>query len=96
MKASLTNSPWLDPSGVKEHLQKAFDAMAAAKPTSGFCPESEAEWTAQQKAHEEMVYAIFRGGGKPDAEAQALAEALYGGAAGQLLLRMAFSGDRHD
>ena len=55
MKASLTKSPWLDPSGVKEHLQKAFDAMAAAKPTSGFCPESEAEWTAQQKAHEEMV-----------------------------------------
>ena len=51
---------------------------------------------AQQKAHEEMVYAIFRGDGKPDAEAQALAEALYGGAADQLLLRIAFSGDRHD
>ena len=81
---------------MNRHFQKAFDAMAAAKPASGFRPESEAEWAALQKAHEEMVYAIFRGDGKPDAEAQALAEALYGGAAGQLLLRMAFSGDRHD
>ncbi len=96
MKASLTNSPWLHPSGVKESLQKAFDSMAAAKPASTFCPESEAEWAALQKAHEELGYAIFRGSGKPDAEAQALAEALYGGSAGQLLLRIAFSGDRHD
>ncbi len=96
MKASLTNSPWLDPSGVKESLQKAFDAMAAAKPVSGFRPKSEAEWTALQKAQEEMGYAMFRSSGKSNVEARALADAIYGGAAGQLLLRMVFSGDRHD
>lgn len=96
MKASLTNSPWLDPIGVKEHFQKAFDAMAAAKPVSGFRPESEAEWSGLQRAQEEMVYAMFRGSGKSDVEARGLAHALYGGAAGQLLLRMVFSGDRHD
>ena len=48
------------------------------------------------KAQEEMGYAMFRVSGKSDVEARALAHALYSGAAGQLLLRMAFSGDRHD
>ena len=81
---------------MNKHFQKAFDAMAAAKPASGFRPESEAEWAALQKAQEEMGYAMFRGSGKSDVEARGLAHALYSGAAGQLLLRMAFSGDRHD
>lgn len=45
MKASLTISPWLDNSGMKKHFQKAFDAMEAAKPASGFFPEKEAEST---------------------------------------------------
>jgi hypothetical protein len=81
---------------MNKHFQKAFDAMAAAKPVSGFRPENEAEWVALQRAQEEMVYAMFRGSSKSDVEAQALAEALYGGSAGQLLLRMAFSEDRHD
>ena len=93
MKASLTNSPWLDPIGVKEHFQKAFDAMAAAKPASGFRPESEAEWAALQKAQEEMGYAMFRSSCKSDVEARALADAIYGGAAGRLLLQIAFSGE---
>ena len=91
MKASLTNSPWLDPIGVKEHFQKAFDAMAAAKPASGFRPESEAEWIALQKAQEEMGYAMFRVSGKSDVEARGLAHALFGGNAGLMLLDLAFS-----
>jgi hypothetical protein len=81
---------------MNKHFQKAFDAMAAAKPASGFRPESEAEWAALQKANEEMGYAMFRSSGKSNVEARALADAIYGGAAGQLLLRMAFSEDRHD
>ena len=81
---------------MNKHFQKAFNAMAAAKPASGFRPESEAEWIALQKAQEEMGYAMFRSSGKSDVEARALAVALYGGSAGQLLLRMAFSEDRHD
>ena len=81
---------------MNKHFQKAFDAMAAAKPASGFRPESEAEWTALQKAQEEMGYAMFRSSGKSDVEARALAHALYGGAAGRLLLQIAFSGCRHD
>ena len=77
MKASLTNSPWLDNSGMNKHFQKAFDAMEAAKPASGFCPKKEAECLALPKVQEELGYAIFRG------------------KSGRLLLRMAFSGDRH-
>ena len=81
---------------MNKHFQKAFNAMAAAKPVSGFRPESEAEWAALQKAQEEMGYAMFRSSGKSDVEARALADAIYGGAAGRLLLQIAFSGDRHD
>ncbi len=81
---------------MKKHFQKAFDAMEAAKPASGFRPESEAEWIALQKAQEEMGYAMFRSSGKSNVEARGLAEALYGGSAGQLLLRIAFSEVRHD
>ena len=81
---------------MNKHFQKAFDAMAAAKPVSGFRPESEAEWAALQKAQEEMGYAMFRSSCKSDVEARALADAIYGGAAGRLLLQIAFSGDRHD
>ena len=78
---------------MNKHLQKAFDAMAAAKPASGFRPESEAEWTALQKAQEEMGYAMFRSSGKSDVEARALAHALFGGNAGLMLLDIAFSED---
>ena len=78
---------------MNKHFQKAFDAMAAAKPASGFRPESEAEWTALQKAHEEMGYAMFRSSCKCDVEARALADAIYGGAAGRLLLQIASSGE---
>lgn len=76
---------------MNKHFQKAFDAMAAAKPASGFRPETQAEWLALLKAHEAMGFAMFRDGGKSDAEARGMARAIFGGSAGRMLLEMVFS-----
>ena len=78
---------------MNKHFQRAFDLLVAAKPASGFRPETQAEWVALLKAHEGMGYAIFRDAGKSDAEARALARELFGGAAALMLLDIAFSGD---
>jgi len=74
----------------------AFRAMEAARPASGFCPETETEWLNLQKAQEELGYAMFRDFGKSETEARALANVIYGGAAGRRLLHIAFSGDHHE
>lgn len=76
---------------MNSHLQKAIAAMEAAKPASGFRPETEAEWAALQKAQEELGYAMFLSMGKSDTEARAIARAIHGGAAGRMLMNLAFS-----
>ena len=76
---------------MNKHFQKALDAMAAARPASGFRPETQAEWIALQKAQEALGYAMFRDGGKSDAEARGMARAIFGGSGGRMLLDMAFS-----
>jgi hypothetical protein len=78
---------------MNKHFQKAIRAMEAARPASGFCPETEDEWLALQKAQVELGYAMFRDSGKSELEARALADVIYGGAAGRLLLQIAFSGE---
>lgn len=80
---------------MNRHFQKAFAAMAAAKPASGFRPETEAEWARLQLAQEEMGYAMLRSDGKSDAEARAIAKAIYGGPAGRILLDMGFPEEPH-
>ncbi len=74
---------------MNKHFQKAFAAMAAAKPASGFRPETEVEWVTLQKAQEEMGYAMLLSGGKSESEARALARAIYRGPAGPVTVSTA-------
>jgi hypothetical protein len=79
-----------------DYLIKALLMVKAAQPASGFRPETPQEWRNAQKASEEMGYAMFRQAGWDDKSARKLANEIYGGAAGRLLLEVAFSEGRHD
>ena len=74
-------------------LRKAIDMLNAAKPASGFRPETPQEWAALLKANEELGYAIFRQQGMSNVQARQLAKQIYGGQAGRLLLEMSFKGN---
>lgn len=78
-----------------DYLIKALLMVEAAKPASGFRPETPQEWRNAQKASEELGYAMFRQGGLDKKSARKLANEVYGGVAGRLLLEIAFSEDRH-
>ena len=78
------------------HFRDAFEALNAAIPASGFRPETEAEWEKLQHAHIELSFAAYKAAGASNSEARALSEFIHGGAAGRLLLEIAFSGDNHD
>ncbi len=75
---------------MNRHFHKAEAMLRAAKPASGFRPQTQAEWLALLKAHEEKMYAVLRTAGQPAAQARAMAHAIYGGAAGLMLLDIAF------
>jgi hypothetical protein len=75
---------------------EAFRAMEAARPASGFRPETEVEWTKLQSAQVELAYAMYRDLGESAESARAIANLIHGGAAGRMLLEMAFPEKRHD
>ncbi len=75
---------------MSKRLHKAFAAMEAARPASGFRPQTQAEWLAMLKAQEEFGYAMMRDQGKSEAESRAIARFIFGGKAGLMLLDMAF------
>jgi hypothetical protein len=75
------------------HIRKALQMMEAAKPASGFRPETPMEWRKLQQAQEEMGYAMFREAGMPHSAAKELAHQIYGGLAGMILLDLAFRDD---
>jgi hypothetical protein len=81
---------------MNDYLRKAVEMMEAAKPASGFRPETPAEWKKLQQAQEEMGYAMFREAGMAHSDARELARQIYGGLAGMILLDLAFRDDRHD
>ena len=64
-----------------------------ARPASGFRPQTEAEWQRLLAASVELGYANGRHQGVEDKKARAIAELIWGGRAGRLLLEMAFSED---
>ena len=76
-----------------DYLRKAIDMVNAAKPASGFCPETPQEWDALLRANEELGYAMFREQGMSNSQARQLAKQIYGGQAGRLLLEMSFKGN---
>jgi hypothetical protein len=80
---------------MNKHTQKAFEMIEAARPASGYRPQTEAEWSALQAASVELGYAMGIESGKTDTHARQIAQLIYGGPAGRLLLEMAFKDDSH-
>jgi hypothetical protein len=72
-------------------FDRAFAMWDAARPASGFRPETPEEWQRVLRANEEMGYAMFRDCGMPEEEARDLARQIHGGPAGFLFLQMAFA-----
>ena len=73
-----------------EYIRKAFQTVEAARPASGFCPNTPDEWRRLLHAFEELGYAMYRTGGLPEKDARKLARQTHGGVAGLLLLITGF------
>jgi len=80
---------------MSKHLERAVAMMEAARPASGFRPETHEEWMRLLRANEEMGYAMYRDLGLPDKEARDVARKIHGGPVGLVLLRLTF-GDEGD
>lgn len=76
-------------------LRAASKKLKDAKPSSGFTPETAEEWNKAQVALVEIGYSMFRDMGAPHEKAQALAQGIYGGQNGRVLLDAALNGHRH-
>lgn len=76
---------------MSKHIKKAFDMLNAAKPPSGFRPETIDEWCRLHRAFEEMGYAMFREAGLSNTQARQMARETFGGPGGLLLLDIGFS-----
>jgi hypothetical protein len=78
------------------YREKAMRMIERARPASGGRPQTEAEWQKVQAASVELGYAMYRDQGMDKKKARSIAELIHGGAAGRLLLEMAFpeDGDR--
>lgn len=76
---------------MNKHLRRAMAMLEAARPASGFRPETPEEWNRLLRAEEEICYAVSRKAGLADLEARQLARQIFGGSAGMLLLNIAFS-----
>ena len=74
-------------------LAKAILAVEAARPRSGYRPETEDEWNRLVAANEKMGYAMYLKMGKPKDIARGLARVTHGGAVGRLLLGLSLKGD---
>ena len=79
---------------MSDYLRKAFDMANAAKPASGLRPETTEEWKRLQAASEELGYAMLRQSGMSEAAARKLANEIYGGLAGWMMLDIAFRESR--
>ena len=79
-----------------DYLKKSVEMVMASKPASGFRPETTEEWQKVHAASEELDYAILRQGGMSEAAARKLANEIYVGLAGWMLLDIAFRESRND
>jgi|GEM_PF-3558587 len=73
------------------HGKKFIEIIEAARPASGFRPETEIEWRRLQRASIEAATHMYRAQGIPKAKARKISEFVNGGLAGRLLLEMSFS-----
>lgn len=79
-----------------DYLTKAIEMVMAAKPASGLRPETTEEWEKVHAASEELGYAMLRQGGMSEIAARKLANEIYGGLAGWILLDIAFREGRNE
>ncbi len=75
---------------MNELMQKASEKLEAARPRSGFLPETEAEWKKLQEAVKFLSYAQYRELGLPSKQAKEIAEYIFGGSGGRLLLELGY------
>ena len=75
---------------MSNQLKKAFKMMAAARPASGFRPETPEEWDKLQKAQVAAGCALFIKGGATPEIARNLANEIYGGDVGRIILDISF------
>lgn len=79
-----------------DHLfERAAQMMEAARPESGFRPETTEEWLKLRRAVEELLYASIVSSGKSEAEARALAQLTIWSPFGAALIDIAFSEEAH-
>lgn len=74
------------------HTQKYVEIMSKAIPATGYRPQTKREWARLQQAMIDASYHMYRANGVPKAEATRMARLIHGGAAGRMLLEMAFGG----
>ena len=76
---------------------KAMHALDAARPQSGYRPETEEEWNRLVAANEKMAIAMYMKLGNSKAKARELSRKTHGGEAGRLLLEISLrdDGGRH-
>jgi hypothetical protein len=80
---------------MKDYELRAIAMMEAARPASGYCPETPEEWSRLLRAVEELAYAAYRDLGVPKRKAREIAHAIHGGEAGMLLLKLNFGEGHH-
>ncbi len=70
--------------------QQAIERMEAARPKSGFMPETEDEWRKLQDAVKFLAYVMYLETGLPIEKANELAEYFHGGVGGRLVLELGY------
>jgi len=70
--------------------RKALRSLEAARPASGFRPETEPEWRKLQAANILVSEAMYRCLGASKSEAKRLAHLTMGGPAGRIFLEIVF------
>ena len=80
---------------IHAHFEKAMCMLEAARPASGFRPETPQEWRALQAAEEELLFATLVGGGMAPESARHLARVTFNGPLGKFLIDLAFSEEAH-
>lgn len=78
---------------MSRRINMALRGLERARPSSGFRPETEAEWLRLQAAHVRLAAVGYQSVGASRAEALRLAKLIHGGAAGRLILELAFQDD---
>jgi hypothetical protein len=79
-----------------DYLKRALLMVEAAKPASGFRPETPQEWNRLLIAFEELGFAMYCDLGKSTKEARRLTKQTHSGQAGLLLLQIGFGVYDHE